>query len=118
MSLYLFSLDISKLVTFFTSAFLSISISEVNRLSQWGYIFYSVTMNYYYPTSVTELREGMERSMDRGAMTLKVDDPSLRISSPTSILHIFGGMILDIQPLCLICVQQFPNTTLDSVSSE
>jgi len=25
-------------------------------------------MNYYYPTSLTELREGIERSMDRGAM--------------------------------------------------
>lgn len=31
-------------------------------------------MNYYYPSSVTELREGIERSMDRGATTLKVGE--------------------------------------------
>lgn len=57
MALYFFLWHISHPVTFF-----------------WGYIFYSVSMNYYYPTSVKELREGIERSMDRGATALKVGE--------------------------------------------
>ncbi|KAE9382127.1 hypothetical protein N431DRAFT_321239 [Stipitochalara longipes BDJ] len=40
----------------------------------YGYIFYSVAMNYYYPTSIRELREGIERSIDRGATAFKVGE--------------------------------------------
>jgi hypothetical protein len=31
-------------------------------------------MNYYYPTSLKELREGIERSIDRGATALKIGE--------------------------------------------
>lgn len=57
MALYFFLWTISHIGTFF-----------------WGYIIYSCIMNYYYPTSVEELRNGIRRSIDRGATALKIGE--------------------------------------------
>ena len=41
---------------------------------QYGYVIYSVAMNYYYPTTLSELRAAIERSIDRGTTVLKAGE--------------------------------------------
>ncbi|KUJ18508.1 uncharacterized protein LY89DRAFT_582089 [Mollisia scopiformis] len=40
----------------------------------YGYILYSTIMNYYYPRSLEALRQGITRSLDRGATAFKVGE--------------------------------------------
>ncbi|RDW85209.1 hypothetical protein BP6252_02799 [Coleophoma cylindrospora] len=57
MTLYFFLLHISHIMTF-----------------AYGYGIYVVVRNYYYPTRLGALREGIERSLDRGATAFKIGE--------------------------------------------
>ncbi|KAI9739993.1 MAG: hypothetical protein M1818_005049 [Claussenomyces sp. TS43310] len=43
-----------------------------DSLEQYGYVFFRVARNYYYPDSLVALRESLERTLDRGATAMKV----------------------------------------------
>lgn len=73
MALYFFLFHISHIMTFMVSGSACSSMAKSSR-SQYAFIFYSVVMNYYYPTSLEELRKGIERTIDRGATTFKVGE--------------------------------------------
>ncbi|TVY81863.1 hypothetical protein LSUE1_G007993 [Lachnellula suecica] len=57
MALYFFLWYISHIMTF-----------------AYGYLIYLVVMNYYYPTSVSDLRASIERTIDRGATAFKMGE--------------------------------------------
>ncbi len=49
-------------------------LSNILTLQKYGYVIYSTIMNYYYPQSIDDLREGIARSLDRGATAFKVGE--------------------------------------------
>jgi hypothetical protein len=73
MALYFFLFHISHIMAFMASGSARSSMAKSSR-SQYADNFYSVVMKYYYPTSLEELRNGIERTIDRGATAFKVDE--------------------------------------------
>ena len=74
MALYFFLWSVEHIGTFIVSPCSGQTAKTVLISIQWGLIVYRCLMNYFYPSSVEELRKGMERSLDRGATAFKVGE--------------------------------------------
>jgi hypothetical protein len=73
MALYIFLWYFEHIMTFFVGSHTNACIIDAD-VPQYGYIIYATVMNYFYPTSVEELRKAIERSINRSSTAFKVGE--------------------------------------------
>lgn len=73
---------------------------------QYAFIVYSVIMNYYYPTSITALREEIERTLNRSATAMKMSEILDKHSSSEDWL---GNLMEELGPFIQVQMADLAN---------